>query len=789
MVNECILKSIYMTRQQAIGWLKAIVYIGIYGGLLMPVMFIPVVIFPFVFSKLIFFQVLIGITFPAYLVLAWVDRQYRPRPTMLYLAIVAYFIAVGLSVVFSVDPLRSWWGNQERMNGLFTLLHLFAWLTMAVGLMKTWPQWRRLLNYQIILSVFMAVVALLQKPFPNLLMFPAGDRVGGLLDNPIYMGAYQIFNLFFIALLWMKGASRNAKIWYTVAVVVDVAAFIAAQSRGAMVGLAFGLIVFAIAYGIMAPTKKAKRIVFAGVFIIFASYGLLFSMRNTQFVQNSTLARFTSFSSTTRTRLIAWEIAWKGFLDRPLTGSGLDTFHILFNEKYNPESLRHGYYETWFDRSHNTIMDVISMTGLFGLVTFAAIFLSLFWSVIRAYRRGWIDPPIASILISLPCAYFVQNLFVFDHPAAFSMSFLLYALVITATTAKFNDKVETENIIVPEKTDLRQVPWMIFGVIQIVFLVLIWRTSVMPFRASMLSIKSNQIFSQGDYAQAFQLAKEAYAIKTPYLDEQTFLQSRNYIGIDRTKLQQLPFWKEWHDLIIAVSDQHLAEHPRNVNPRYIYARFTEAMLPLIPEDALITDAQYKESIKLSPKRQQLYYSYSRFLIDRGRPDEALDLLNQVVSFDTEIGESHWILGLHLLFDRKQLKEGAEELKKAVKVKYPYVLQQSQEAMALAIAYDNLGDKEGLKEVMALLPKLPQGQIGIYVEIARAMEKQGLIDERNRILGALANMDAGFKLRIAPIFDGTAATIDAALSKTENQPPVVAEPVTTTTGTTGSGPRK
>jgi hypothetical protein len=147
-----------MTRQDALKWLKFMTYVGIYGGLLMPMVFLPIVIFPFVFSKLIVFQVLIELTFPAYLILAWAEPKYRPRWTPLYLAIAAYFLAIGLSVIFAADPARAWWGNQERMNGLFTVLHFFFWLTMASSLLTTWQQWRKLLVYQVVISGIMATV-------------------------------------------------------------------------------------------------------------------------------------------------------------------------------------------------------------------------------------------------------------------------------------------------------------------------------------------------------------------------------------------------------------------------------------------------------------------------------------------------------------------------------------------------------------------------------------------------------------------------------------------------------
>ena len=275
-----------MNRQTSIKWLKAIVYIGIYGGLLMPLVFIPVVIFPFVFSKLIFFQVVVGLTFPAYLALAWMEPAYRPRGHWLYLAILSYFVALAISVAFAVDPYRAWWGNQERMNGLFTLLHFFAWLTMTVAVIKTWPQWRRLLTYEVILSGIMAIVPFLQQVKHDLLLFVAYGRVGGLLDNPIYMGAYQIFNLFFLALLFLKNPSRKARIFYLVIALLDIGAFFMAESRGAMVGLGAGLGVFAVYYAIFTHNKKARYGILGAALMFFVSYGVLFAFRNTTVIQN-----------------------------------------------------------------------------------------------------------------------------------------------------------------------------------------------------------------------------------------------------------------------------------------------------------------------------------------------------------------------------------------------------------------------------------------------------------------------------------------------------------------------
>ena len=718
-----------MKRSDIVQWLKVITYGGIYGGLLLPLVFMPVVIFPFVFSKLIFFQVLIGLTFPAYCILAWIEPQFRPRWKPLYIALLAYFVAILLSVIFAIDPARAWWGNQERMNGLFTVLHFFLWLTMMVSVLKTWNQWKKLLGFQIILSVFMGCVSLLQIPFPKLLLFPAGPRVGGLLDNPIYMAGYQIFSFFFIALLWMKTESKTVRLLLIPAILIDIGAFIAAQSRGALLGLAVGIIVFGLLWVILGKSKKAKVIALSAMFGFFALYGVAYALKETPLIKNSGAYRLLDLRATTETRFIAWKIAGKGFLERPLTGWGYDNFHILFNKKYNPQSLRFGYYETWFDRAHNTVMDILSMTGLFGILTYIGVWSALFYSVFRAYRKGWIDAAIASVLTALPIAYFVQNLFVFDQPAGFTMSFLMYGFIIAATSGEFTGKIE--KIEAKPSTGGKSFPMIGFIALQLVGLFIVWRWSILPFQASILTIKSNNAYAAGDMSQALDHAKQAALIQTPYLDEQTFLQGRNLMSLlDANVIEKVPNWREWHDLVKTITEKHLADHPENTHPHFIYARFLQTFSKLVPENAAQAEAEFKKAIETSPTRQQLYYSLARFYLEQGRKQEAYDLFKQAVDFDPEIGESLWYAGLTQMFDLGKMKEGAEQVVQATKVKHPYQPRDVREATALSLSQGIVGDKEGFLELLKILPDLSGGTAAYYLDIARSAEKLGLIDQRN-----------------------------------------------------------
>ncbi|MDQ7815056.1 MAG: O-antigen ligase [Patescibacteria group bacterium] len=777
-----------MNRQTSVNILKAISYIGIYGGLLIPLIFVPVVIFPFVFSKLIFYQVLVGLTFPAYIALAWAEPKYRPRWSPLYIAVLAYFVAVGLSVIFAADVQRAWWGNQERMNGLFTVLHFFLWFTMATGVLRTWNQWKKVLIYEVVLSGIMASVALLQLVYPKLLKFPAGPRVGGLLDNPIYMAGYQIFNLMFIALLWMKMKHRTFRLFLLAVALLDAWAFIAAQSRGALVGLFVAIGVFSLTYALLTPNKKTKFGVLGLAAFAVVSYGIVFALKDTSLIMNTPLRRFTDLSGTTETRFIAWKIGWQGFLERPLTGWGFDNFHILFNKNYNPKSLEFGYYETWFDRAHNTVIDMLAMTGIFGFLTYFAIFGALFYTVLRAYRKRWIDVPTASIFIGLPLGYFMQNFFVFDQPAGFTMSYLMFAIVASMTYAGFAGIKDDAEDKVEDKKQMKAVPWIAYGLIQLVALFVVYRTSVLPAQASYYSIKSNNYFMGRGFDIALVYAKKASTIPTPYLDEQTFLQSRNLITlVESNQLEQFKNWREWHDLIIDLNERHLKDHPDNTHPHFIYARFLHAMSRYVPEDSAKAEVQYLESVRTSPKRQQLQYSLARYYLENNRKEEGLDTFKLALEFNPNIGESHWYVGLSELYDFGQREIGAGEIIQAFKVRTPYQLKDVREAVAAADAYTIMGDKEGLKTLIPKLPNLSGGSVPYYLEIARSCEKLDLMEERNLILGALQKADPTLSPRLEPLQNGSATSIDDSLRLTEAAAQAAAEAAQTQTLATSSAP--
>ncbi len=766
-----------MNRKTIVFWLRAIAFLGVYAGLLMPLVFIPVVIFPFVFSKLIFLQILIGLTFPAYLALAWMEPSVRPNKHVLVGAIGFYFLTIALSMIFGVDPLRSWWGNQERMNGLFTLLHFLAWFLMTIGLVKTWSQWKRLLNFELVLSVIMACVSILQIPFPKLLLFPVSARIGGLLDNPIYMASYQIFNIFFALWLLAKSPSKTTKGIYACAIVFQLIAFFLTQSRGGLVGLAIGLIVVGVVVALTLKEKRIKRGVLTAVAAVFVVYGIIFALRNTPTIQNSPFERITTgFTNIPEPRFIAWKIAWDGFKERPLTGWGFDSYHILFNLKYNPASLRYSQYETWFDRSHNTIMDVLAMTGGIGFIAFAAVYVALFWSLYRAYRDGRLDAVSFALLTGLPVAYFVQNLFVFDHPAAFTMSYLLFALVVGVSSHGFHvPGAEPKELSAPIHGKSHNFPVISFVVVQLIALGIVWRYSVLPFKSSRLMIQANSAFQVRPvrYDAGLELFKQANAIPTPYLDEQAYLMAKNLTDIATDPaFKSSPKREELVTMTKRVAQEELARHPRSTNMLFLVARFYQEMAKFYPADAKTANDLYQQAVATSPRRQQLFFALADFNYGQGNPDEAMKYEKKAMEEDPELGQAHLAYGISLLFRTKDEVNGPKEILLSQTVAFPYTAGIS-ELPAIAEAAFLVKDKAAMK---LLIDRYAQAgttsdYIAFYTQLAQRLSTPEYQDLREDLYRQLPVEIVGRVRDQAGAITSTTNGIDVAPVTVETAPVV------------------
>ncbi len=402
---------------------RNIVFVGLFLVPFIPFLVFSNFFFPFITSKAFAWRIIIEIIFSAWLLLAFIDTDYRPKRSVILYAVSAFLFVIGVADLLGVAPVKSFWSNFERMEGFITLLHLGMFFLVISSVFKT-VDWKRWWNTSLAASFVMVLYCVLQLIGLKTIN-QGGVRVDGTLGNAIYLAVYMLFHAF-VALLFLKREWKNFALRWTYGLLILTHVFILyyTATRGAILGLLFGLFVIALLNINNKEDLSVRKVSIAGLFglIILISGFIVF--KDAAFIKNSpVLSRFSSLNTEeikTQGRYFVWPMAIEGFKERPILGWGQENFNYIFNKYYDGEMFR---LEPWFDRAHNIFLDWMVSGGSLGLVAYLSLYLALLYVI---WKRGHnFSHAEKSILTGLIVAYFFHNFFVFDHLVSYILFFSL----------------------------------------------------------------------------------------------------------------------------------------------------------------------------------------------------------------------------------------------------------------------------------------------------------------------------------------------------------------------------
>lgn len=751
-----------MTEQPPTRWLHVITLIGVYGGLLMPLVYARIVIFPFVYLKLLYFQIAVGLALPAWFALASRDARYRPRRSGLLFALLAWFAAMGLSTLFAANPWHSFFGTQERMTGLFSLLHFFGWYLLASSTLHSRRDWRRLLDFQVTVGFLSAAVVLLQAAFPGLIggaEAGQGERLSGLLGNAIFLAAYQVFNLFCVVFLW-EGASERKRAWYGLVVLAALGAFALAGSRGPLLGLVVGVCASVLT---LALTTHRRRLVVSsllGIGLLVASYALFVAFvahrpaLNSFWGAHANLKHFFDFEiDPVRIRL--WTIAWSGFTQRPILGWGPVGYEIASEALYRPEF----YTLHIFDEVHNRALAVLCETGLVGFAAFLAMWGAYGVTVVRALQRNALAPLPAAALLGAGVAHFTQSLFAFDTPATQLSVFVMF-VVATAALATTKPAVASA---VPASAQVSAWTFVRVGV-PVAMFASVLAGSVLPGLASCYVKQASTAQKERNLDEMLALLQRAEQIPTPYFDDQVMLVSRAMHQLAKTK--KLDAWSGRERAVAltqAIGQNYFAHHESHGRLRGPYASvllalgrtdFGEALLP-------VAEARYQRNLADSPNNQRYLIDYAKFCVETRRFAQAEQLLRKAVALYPPAGGPRWELGKFTWNQLKRPEEGAMLMADATGGLDGFRPVTPADWQQLAQVYWKAGRVDKLRGVVAAVAAFPpvERDTDVHLAIAGYMEKCQLIPERDQVLRLALGRNPALTSVVNPVLAGTAKLSD------------------------------
>lgn len=395
--------------------------------------------FPFITGKNFIFRILVEILVAVYVLLALRDPSYRPKTSWIFWSVTAFVLWMAIATFFSVDPVKSFWSNFERMEGYITLIHLYALFVVAGVVLTVNRWWPVFFNISIAASIIMGLYGVLQLINPDLISSQSGQRIDTTFGNATYLAVYMLMHVFLTLFMALRERlSASIQIFYGSALALQVVTLFFTETRGAALGFLGGLMVMALYIvwqarrGEWPLVRKAASGGLAGIALLA---GLFFVLKDTPVVREAPLlSRLASISlddPTTMSRFTTiWPMALKGGLERPLTGWGQENFSYIFNANYNPAMYAQ---EQWFDRAHNQFLDWLVAGGVPAFVLYLAFFVLAAWMI---FRTEALSEPGKAALLGLLAAYGFNNLFVFDNIMSAVYFFLLLAFVHSLSQKK-----------------------------------------------------------------------------------------------------------------------------------------------------------------------------------------------------------------------------------------------------------------------------------------------------------------------------------------------------------------
>lgn len=585
--------------------------------------------FPFITSKQIVFNILIEVLFFIWLAFILRFRDYKPKKSLLTMGILLYFIAIFISAMVGVDFNLSFWGNAERMLGLYHLIHFLLLFLMIISVMRTFNNWRLLFGWSLLIGAIIAIKGFFVGPASS-------------IGNTAYVAGLMIFDCFFALYLIVKGEELWEKILAGIGGILVLIGFLNAQISGAQAGFLAGALVFAVMFGFLTKKKALKITLLSGTAALIIAVLLLVTFRwNPVFDGTkigSSLRDFSTKNITWNTRVLSWTAAVKDFGSHPVFGVGYGNYASVFDKYFNVKFFDYSKTETYFDRAHNNIIDITSTTGIVGLVTYLSIFAAALYYLILAYRKKRADSFEFSWALALLAAYFVQNLAVFDSLITYVSLFVFLGFIHYLYFCRVgeNDVSEIETLKIGKKLWARvehnSGPLLIIA--GLILLYSIWNFNINGFKALNSTIKSYMAIYQGDLYTAYQYSKQGADYGVPYNRDSrsnfiTFL-SQNAQALSKLKANQAT---EVLDYALRIADANIGYNPHDSMLRLqhariynVAARFNFQNQEKFNQYSAQALTSIDEAILASKERIPLYFVKADIHLTRAEGDKAMATL-------------------------------------------------------------------------------------------------------------------------------------------------------------------
>lgn len=615
---------------------------GIIASLLIMLFVFKSLLFPYITSKQLPFNIVMELLFALWLVFIMRYPEYRPKKNWISIGLIAYFAAILLSCFFSVDFNLSVWGDAERMLGFFHLAHFLIFYFIIITAFRSWKEWKALLLSLISVATLVSLIGLF------------GVNPYSTIGNTAYVSGYLIFGIYFTVLLFFRSNNRGARWFYILPLLIMLIEFKNMHTSGAIIGLGASILLMFLLLGLSHTGKKVRvGSLIAFIVAVVALVGL-FSQINSAWFQNSFLKNLTFQKATFQTRLISWKGAAADFKYHPWLGTGFGNYAIIFDRNFDSKFYDYANTDTYFDRAHNNLIDITSTTGVIGLITYLSIFLAALVYLWKEFKlngkrtgsdAAGLNNVEIIVIVSLITAYFIQNLAIFDSFTTLMGLMITLGFIYWLDFRRGSEETgerEPRFIIKKEGAELL----CLLGFLLAAFLFANYY-NIKTWKMFKGAIDGYTQIASGNIEKGVDIYKQSLVGRPMERDARVTL--INLVSANPSMLSGLSSEKALDilDYTISLAQMNVSENPDDSMMQMQLAQVLDAAARYSYKNLerfnfYSTQAMQaiEASIETSPKRATTYFVKVQMQLFRNENDEAVSTMKQAIALNTNYSEGY-----------------------------------------------------------------------------------------------------------------------------------------------------
>ena len=684
-----------------------------------------------------------------YIVLIIAEKKYRPKWTLILISFSIFTFLYFFTGLTGVDFYSSFWGSLERMGGIFSFLHFWVYFLILTSIIRTKENWDKILK----ISVFVGFLSILFAYGQRLQLgsffvgWQHGERVIGTIGNPALFAGYLLF-IFYLALLFLlkKTTSAKEKWFFASVLILGIPVLLMTAVRGAIFSLIGSGFILGLFFVFTSKNKKIKTCLLIAIIIFLLSAIGIWLNKDQSWVKNiSWLRRLTDISkdtTTVQTRLWSWKSAIEGWKERPILGWGPENFTFLHMKHFDPRHFTGIGAETIWDRAHDIILEMLATMGVVGLFSYLAIFVSVFYFLIKKFKQKNISQTAFGVLSVMLIAYFGQNLFIFDTFANYFMFFLVLGYI---NFLSFSNEEPSES-----QTNNNQVskePSIVLTAILIVIaLVLIFQTNIKPAKANYACTRAILAGRTGDAQQAFNKYQQALNYKTP----QGAYEIRHKLATFAIQLteQQRSKNKDFDPSLLYFTirevNKNVGKYPLDTTPYLYLGRMYILLIDKEPELAgEQAELAIGRAIELNDKNPRIWYEMGQAQLSQKKYQESYNSFKRALELNPQVTLSYWFVGVTAYY-LGNYQEAVASIEKAMEMGYAEYKNSISDLIRLVNVYDKVGNYQKIVEFYNLAinedPENPQ----LYASLAATYARLGEYDKAKQTALKAVEIDPEFR---------------------------------------------